>query len=278
MASRYRFVLRNLAAKAEATVRKIFVSGAAVVAVAAVIALVGVTPASATTVATIGGCYDCGVYDTPSLIFDNTTGGTLANAQLLLTGYQGANSGLTATVNLGSLGGGTTQIFWGSLPGVSSSTSPFNLTAYDYDDEFNAGNSIFPLFLGGVYPNCNDPADPQSGSCVPVGSGYYYAQPGNFSVTFTAMVSGGAYNGQPVYSVFSPTTNATGGFVGWEGLDMLGYSENPLYDVHTGVVTGHLADINLGTPPPPTPEPSTLLMWGTGLLAICGSLKRKLFS
>jgi len=140
MASRYRFVLGNLAAKAEATVRKIFVSGTAAIAVAAVIALVGVTPASATTVATIGGCYDCGVYDTPSLIFNNTTGGTLANAQMLLTGYQGANNGVTATVNLGILGGGTTQIFWGSLPGVSSSTSPFNLTAYDYDDEF-AGSS-----------------------------------------------------------------------------------------------------------------------------------------
>jgi len=27
---------------------------------------------------------------------------------------------------------------------------------------------------------------------------------------------------------------------------MLGYSENPLYDIHTGVITGHLADINLG--------------------------------
>lgn len=276
MASRYRFVLGNLAAKVEATVRKIFVSGSAAIAVAAVIALVGVTPAKCqtTTVATIGGCYDCGVFDTPSLIFNNSTGGTLANAQMLLTGYQGPNTGVTATVNLGNLGGGPTQIFWGSLPGVSSSTSPFNLTAYDYDDEF-AGS---PYSLGGTYPTCNDPADPQSGSCVSGGGPYWYAQPGNFSVTFTATVSGGAYNGQPVYSVFSPNSNATGGFVGWEGLDMLGYSENPLYDVHTGIITGHLADINLGTPPPPTPEPSTLLMWGTGLLAICGSLKRKLLS
>src|SRR5580698_8852936 len=54
---------------------------------------------TSTTVATISGCYDCGVFDTASLIFNNTTGGTLTNAQLVLTGYQGQNNGLSATVN-----------------------------------------------------------------------------------------------------------------------------------------------------------------------------------
>jgi hypothetical protein len=261
---------KNLAARAEAIVRKIFVLGTAAIAVAVVIALVGVTPASANvvTVATIGGCYDCGVFDTPSLIFNNTTGGTLINAHLLLTGYQGANNGLTATVNLGTLAGGTTQIYWG-LTAASGST---NLTAYDYDDDFTSG----PNWLGGTYPTCHDPADPEATTCVIGGGPTWYAQTGNFSVTFTATVSGGAFDGQSVYSVFSPTSNATGGFVGWEGLDMAGFSENPLYDVHTGNVTGHLADINLGTVP--APEPSTLLLLGIGLLGLGGSLKRKLFS
>jgi hypothetical protein len=185
-----------------------------------------------------------------------------------LTGYQGANNGLTATVNLGTLAAGTTQIYWG-LTAASGSTL---LTAYDYDDDFTSG----PNWLGGTYPGCNDPADPQATTCAAGGGPTWYAQTGNFSVTFTATVSGGTFDGQSVYSVFSPTTNATGGFVGWEGLDMAGFSENPLYDVHTGTVTGHLADINLGTVP--APEPSTLLLLGIGLLGLGGSLKRKLFS
>jgi hypothetical protein len=205
-------------------------------------------PASATTVATISGCYDCGVFDTPSLIFNNTTGGTLTNAQIVLHGYQGQNVGLSATVNLGNLGGGSTQFFWGSLPGAPSSTSPNNLTAYDYDDEFIGTSAIIP--------------DPTCGGtgCAPGGGPQWYAKVGNFSVTFTATVSGGAFDGAAVFSVFSPNSNATGGFVGWEGLDPAGFSESPLYDVHTGVVTGDLANIDLGLPPPGVPEPSTWAM------------------
>src|SRR5471032_1410633 len=95
-----------------------------------------------TTVVTISGCYDCGVFDTPSLIFNNTTGGTLSNAQIVLKGYQGQNNGLTGTVQLGDLGAGSSQFFWGLLPGVSSSTSPGNMTAYDYDDEYIGTSAI----------------------------------------------------------------------------------------------------------------------------------------
>ncbi|HZV93064.1 MAG TPA: PEP-CTERM sorting domain-containing protein [Caldimonas sp.] len=225
-------------------------------------ALLSPVTASAVTVATIGGCYDCGVYDTASLIFDNTTGGTLTNAQMLLTGYQGQNNGQTATVNLGTLSAGSTQIFWGNLPGVSSSTTPNNLTAYDYDDEFINTSAII-----------NDPTC-GGGGCVDGGGQQWYAQVGNFSVTFTAVVTGGAYDGQSVYSVFSPTSNATGGFVGWEGLDPNGYSESPQYDVHTGIVTGHLADIDLGLPPPPVPEPETYALMLAGLGAL-GFLRRR---
>src|SRR6185369_6169746 len=77
----------------------------------------GVSSARADIVATISGCYDCGVYDTPSLVFHNTSGGTMVNATMVLNGYQGVNSGLTVTVNLGTLAAGDTQFFWGFLPG-----------------------------------------------------------------------------------------------------------------------------------------------------------------
>ncbi len=221
------------------------------------VSMAGLGSAHATTVATVSGCYDCGVFDTASLIFNNTTGGTLTNAQIALTGYQGQNNGLSATVLLGNLGTGSTQFFWGNLPNVSSATSPGNLTAYDYDDEYIDTSAII-----------NDPTC-GGGGCAPGGGAQWYAQVGNFSVTFTAVVSGGLYDGQSVYSVFSPNSNATGGFVGWEGLDPSGYSESPLYDVHTGVVTGDLANIDLGVPPPPVPEPTelALMIFGVGMLA-----------
>lgn len=207
--------------------------------------------ANATVVATIGGCYDCGVYDTPSLIFNNSTGGTLTNAQMVLNGYQGDNNGRTATVNLGSLSTGSTNFYWGSLPGVSGSMTPSSLTAYDYDDEFTGTSYQIPT------TNCG-------GTCVSGGAPVYYALTGNFGVTFTATVSGGAYNGQTVYSVFSPSSNATGGFVGWEGLNPSGYSESS-YDIHSGVITGHLADISLGVPPA-VPEPAPIAFLSLGLL------------
>ncbi len=235
-------------------------------AAGALLAAVAAAPASATTVATISGCYDCGVFDTPSLIFNNTTGGTLTNAQIVLHGYQGQNDGLTATVDLGTLAGGSTQYFWGSLPGVSSSTSPGNLTAYDYDDEYIGTSAIIPD------PTCG------GGGCAPGGGAQWYAQVGNFNVTFTATVSGGAYGGDAVFSVFSPNSNATGGFVGWEGLDPNGFSESPLYDVHTGVVTGDLANIDLGLPPPPgLPEPATwaMMLVGFGGLGVAMRSRRK---
>ncbi len=233
-----------------------------VVAVAALAGVFFITSARANVVATIDGCYDCGVFDTPSLIFQNTSGGLLTNAQMVLSGYQGANNGQTATVALGTLASGSTQIYWGSLPGAAAGTTPFNLTAYDYDDEFNQGTGS-PFWLGGSNPNCG-------GTCAAGGGPYWYAQTDNFKVTFTATISGGVYDGQAVYSVFSPNSNATGGFVGWEGLDPNGYSESPLYDVHTGVVTGDMANIELGTPPSGVPELGTwaMMLLGFGLVGV----------
>jgi hypothetical protein len=69
---------------------------------------------------------------------------------------------------------------------------------------------------------------------------------------------------QAIFSVFSPNSNATGGFVGWEGLNQNGFSESP-FDIHQGQVTDRLADISLGVPP--VPEPSTWAMMILGFMA-----------
>lgn len=95
-------------------------SMAALVATGA-LTLAGVPSANATTtVATIVGAYDLSLgntsspeYDTPALIFSNTSGGTLTNAQMVLKGYQGLNNGVTLTVPLANMGAGSTTLVWG---------------------------------------------------------------------------------------------------------------------------------------------------------------------
>lgn len=199
-------------------------------------------------VATISGAYDACEYDTPCLQFHNTTNFAFTNAQIVLKGYGSGtlNNGITQTFGLPDFASNTdTNVIW------NGSTTAGNLFAYDYDDEW------------GFQALCPFPNPIASGLC---------AQVGNFSVTFTAM-----WNGQPIYSVFSPTTNASGGFVGWEGVDPNGWSENPLYDVHTGSLTGVLANIYVGTPPH-VPEPGVLGMFGLGALMIglFAGLRRRL--
>lgn len=182
-------------------------------------------------VATIDGNYDLDEYDTPELTFHNTSAYVFTNAQMVLTGYQGLNNGVTQTVSLGTIGIGDSSVLW---------NGPGPLFAYDYDDSKGGGGPC--------------PANPvNAGLCNDVG---------NFSVTFTAI-----WNGVSIYSVFSPHSNATGGFVGWEGLNPDGLSEDPTYDVHNGTVNGTLAYIDVGTPPP-IPEPGIVYLMAASLGAL----------
>ena len=130
---------------------------------------------------------------------------------------------------------------------------PGNLTAYDYDDEWG-----------------NTPSSYTNAACV-VGPSLC-SDVGNFSVTFTATISGGTFDGSPVFSVFSPTSNYTGGFVGWEGLDPNGVSET-VYDEHSGTFSGTMAIEQIGTPPT-VPEPASLALIATSLLGL-GVVRRR---
>ena len=191
-------------------------------------------------VATISGAYDLCSFDTPCLIFHNTSNFDFTGSVMVLHGYDSGsiNDGVTQTVLLGTIPASTdTTIIWGT-------GGP--LFATDYDDS-----------QGGPGPCPANPINP--GLCADIG---------NFDVTFTAI-----WNGQPIFSVFSPDNNATGSFVGWEGVDQAGLSEDPCCDVHTGSLTGTLAFIDVGVPPT-LPEPATLSLLGASLAAL-GFIRRR---
>jgi hypothetical protein len=226
-----------------------------VCSLAAAAVCLGAAASHATTVATIVGAYDKDVYDTPELDFTNTSGGQLINAQMVLTGYQGLNNGVTQTVALPNFAAGQTDIVWGFIAGAPGGTTAGTLTAYDYDDEW--GNTP------SGYTNANCTVTTSLCSLV-----------GNFKVTFTATISGGPLNGKTVYSVFSPNNNYTGGFVGWEGLDPTGLSETS-YDAHSGTFDGTMAIVQIGTPPVPEPATWAMLILGVGMIGFAARRQRQ---
>jgi PEP-CTERM motif len=195
-----------------------------------------------------------GSNDTPSLYFNNNTGFVFTNVKVVLQSYQGLNLGSTTTVPAVQLNGGTIgadtvyQLIWNQVGGNYGNTYPTNppvttanLYSYDYDDYYS--NTI-----GNTYAGC-------------AAEGYSYCAPvGNFKVTFTAM-----WDGVPIFSQFSPSSNLTGGFVGWEGIDQNGWSETTA-DNHQGTTAGVLANIYVGTPT--VPEPSTWAMMLAGFAGL----------
>ena len=205
-----------------------------------------------TLVSTIDGGYDQDYYDTPSLNISNTTPYDFVNAQIVLTGYQGDNKGVTQTVALGTISSGTVDdVIWGisasnGYPVPTGGPTKGQLFTYDYDD--SEGEQV-------VEPGC-------------AAEGYSYcAYVGNFSVKFTATWMNPAYGsmGTLISAAFTPAINATGGFVGWEGLDPSGLSETT-YDAHVGTPNGILANIYVGETSVGVPEPAawTMLLLGFG--------------
>lgn len=211
-------------------------------------------------VSTIDGSYDntaVGPYDTPSLSISNTTGFSFTNVTLTLTPYQPGTltGGLAPQSRSISDVAPTSVLNYVWLDGYGGTVAN-DLFSYDYDDEYGQ-TTTNPACAAQPYALC---------SLV-----------GNFIVTFTATWNNPAYGpgGTEVSSVFSPAVNATGGFVGWEGLDLNGYSEST-YDAHIGTPHGILANIYVGAPTGiPEPAAWALMLAGFGGLGVAIRSRRK---
>lgn len=244
---------------------------AAAAAIAALMALQPMTASAGTIIAQIGAGYDTScnldstcasavsggasfngnlsgtdpnnaVYDDPSLFIYNTTGFAFTSVSIQGKGYQGSNSGIVQSPANGvpsTIGPNSVfQFSWADYPGFAScGQGAGNLFAYDYDDTYGCSSS---------------------------------AQPGNVELIFSAI-----WNGQAVSTpIFSPTTNLTGSFFGFEGLDSNGNAESS-WDSHSPSPGAYVADIEIGGSNGFTaPEPATLTLLGAGL-AGSASLRRR---
>ncbi|MDE2183732.1 MAG: PEP-CTERM sorting domain-containing protein [Alphaproteobacteria bacterium] len=170
-------------------------------------------------------------WDDPSLFIYNLTAHDFTSAQLQGLGYQGANNGvlqLAPGFPTTILANSVYQYSWPDYPnGAYCGLGAGELFAYDYDDTYGCTGS---------------------------------AQPGNVSLLFSAMWNGQAITTTP----FSPNSNISGTFVGFEGLDPNGYAETA-YDDHNGAPNGYLANIVVGSSSFNVPEPMTLSLFGFGL-------------
>ncbi len=197
--------------------------------------------------------------DTPTLFFVNPSNQPITNAAMLLKGYgKGTlNAGLSQTVTLGTIPADSVrQVSW------IGPFAPRSLYSFDYDDQYssNSGaNAHGAPGSGTTAGDCTlDAANP--------GWFNYCAPVGNFTVTFT-----GQFGGQPVYAFFAETDLA-GKYLGWEGVDPNGWSENAKYDANASPIGGVLANITPGTPP--VPEPMTLTLLASGII-VAGWARRR---
>ena len=211
----------------------------------------------ATLVATISGQYGSPSGDTPNLFIHNSTAFDFTNVQIKAQAYNGSNallapgtdidksdnSGgafhLTQIKNLPTIlaNSDRTYSFLDGPAQCGGGTNAGDLFATDYDDTY------------GCSPN---------------------AQPGNAKFTFTAL-----WNGDPIFAVFSPDVNFTGGFLGFLGLDQTGNAESSFDNGGATAGTGQfgtLAQIFVGTP---IPEPGTLALLGVALGALGFSQRRR---
>ncbi len=211
-------------------------------------------------IATISGQYGSPVGDTPNLFIHNSTAFDFTNVQISGQAYNGSNAGLAAGTDIDK---------------IDNLGGPFHRTQIKNLPNILANTTLTYTFLDG--PAACGPGFSNQGNLFATDYDDTYgcstaAQPGNVKFTFTAL-----WQGDPIFSVFSPDDNFTRGFVGFLGLDQTGNAES-IFDAGGAVAgtgeLGTLAVIAEGTPPG-VPEPSSLLLLGIGLAGFAASRARR---